>query len=1084
MAQFFKLVNSQSKTIAFVSQVFIKNNAIKFMKGYCYNSAFSNFSAKKNKEESSDSLTRVTIGDAESNILNRSAFFNPGKRDKIVKQRLNNSDIYSFMYYSSDFLMRTEEDNNNCAPFLLRVPLKDVIEKIIEALRNDGKINEDLSDNGLSEIFRNGRCWGKIRNVLNQHFSNNDQLFNIIRKSVKFPILKEWMPYCMDEIFLTPLDSYYADLNDPDNIYIVSGSIIPNRIKNRISRGLAEGSISINGSNAVSDAFTDVGTLTEYLEKFSDKLIKKTADNFTPLFNPKTEKFTRNAEDYFSFCNQIGKINLFNAQKNVINAVSKALNKDNATLIVGEMGVGKTALSIASAYINCKKKNPNNIIMCPGHLVEKWKREVERMYPGAKAVIIDSFSVLMSIEKEIKNKARQYPLFIIISKDTAKINYVERPAVIYDKKRQRFLCPHCGETIIPSDITCSDYKIFAPNASPSIHNMHMIPLKKPVVRITKKMYSIFANKTSYNSKCTSRRDFVRLDKNNCASKFAKTNTFVKSHSTYCSCGESLWTATNNKETAKWKKYGDAGYIHDDMIEDIKTEYEHTVVNGNKPIPFLKKAYNAIMKAEEYGLNTVAPRRYSIARYIKKKYKSLIDYFIADEVHLYSSSTSAQANAFGDFTSTAKKTIALTGTLLNGYANGIYYILFRMFPKDFTESGYGYGDVNKFAKEYGVEKITTVTNINNYHTKKSTKICPGVSPELFTKFLLDKAIFVSLSDMSTGLPKYKETIIPVKMSEPVRMAYSEILTNVRNYISTCNDSAKKAAVSFGAAQKLSLYPDQPFEMSSILDPDDYSKNLIEFKDVIKKEDRKNYYSEKDLKVLELVQEKIAKGENVLIYLSFVNKTNCMERLESMFKMAKIKACSLTSSVSSKNREEWIDKKVRAGYKVLICNPSLVETGLDLLSFTNIIFYQVGYNLFTMRQASRRSLRLNQPNNVNVYFMYYENTAQEIVLSLMANKLQASMAIEGKFSEEGLSAMSNNDSILTRLANSLVEDIEYKIEEGAFSSGLEAEEDDGTRFKMVYILDKTKNTKYSYFIHSSQKKNSKVIPFDKIRNVLMG
>ena len=137
--------------------------------------------------------------------------------------------------------------------------------------------------------------------------------------------------------------------------------------------------------------------------------------------------------------------------------------------------------------------------------------------------------------------------------------------------------------------------------------------------------------------------------------------------------------------------------------------------------------------------------------------------------------------------------------------------------------------------------------------------------------------------------------------------------------------------------------------------------------------------------------------------------------------------------------------------MICNPTLVETGLDLLAFTNIIFYQIGFNLFTMRQAARRSYRLNQPNPVNVYFLYYENTTQETVISLMANKLRAAMAIEGKFTEEGLNSMSNNDSILTQIADSLIKDIKHKVNTEDFADGIcRPEDDDGSRFKLVEMI----------------------------------
>ena len=147
---------------------------------------------------------------------------------------------------------------------------------------------------------------------------------------------------------------------------------------------------------------------------------------------------------------------------------------------------------------------------------------------------------------------------------------------------------------------------------------------------------------------------------------------------------------------------------------------------------------------------------------------------------------------------------------------------------------------------------------------------------------------------------------------------------------------------------------------------------------------------------------------------------------------ITAFEMKSNVAPDKREEWVEKHLEKGMEVMICNPSLVETGLDLLEFTSIIFYQMGYNLFTMRQASRRSWRLSQSNDVKVYFMYYQNSIQEQALSLMATKLQAAMAIEGKFSEEGLRAMSNNEDLLTQIANNVVEGIKDTVNEDIFKA----------------------------------------------------
>jgi hypothetical protein len=131
-------------------------------------------------------------------------------------------------------------------------------------------------------------------------------------------------------------------------------------------------------------------------------------------------------------------------------------------------------------------------------------------------------------------------------------------------------------------------------------------------------------------------------------------------------------------------------------------------------------------------------------------------------------------------------------------------------------------------------------------------------------------------------------------------------------------------------------------------------------------------------------------------------------------------------------EYITKEVNKGAQVMITNPSLVETGLDLLDFTTIIFYQIGYNLSTMRQASRRSWRLSQTKDIQVYFFYYMGTIQEQALSLMATKLQAAQTIEGNFSEEGLKAMSNNEDVLTQIANNVVDGIKQVVDLEAFKS----------------------------------------------------
>ena len=173
--------------------------------------------------------------------------------------------------------------------------------------------------------------------------------------------------------------------------------------------------------------------------------------------------------------------------------------------------------------------------------------------------------------------------------------------------------------------------------------------------------------------------------------------------------------------------------------------------------------------------------------------------------------------------------------------------------------------------------------------------------------------------------------------------------------------------------------------------------------------------------------------------------------------------MTSSVKSSTREEWIDKKLKEGYDVILCNPSLVETGLDLLAFTTIVFYQMGYNLFTMRQASRRSWRLSQEKDVQVYFLYYKETIQETILSLMASKLQASMAIEGKFTEEGLNAMSNNDDILNQIAMSVTDGIKDTVDVTTFTKVTSESQARVAREQQQKLINIPRDFKYEIVQH---------------------
>lgn len=107
---------------------------------------------------------------------------------------------------------------------------------------------------------------------------------------------------------------------------------------------------------------------------------------------------------------------------------------------------------------------------------------------------------------------------------------------------------------------------------------------------------------------------------------------------------------------------------------------------------------------------------------------------------------------------------------------------------------------------------------------------------------------------------------------------------------------------------------------------------------------------------------------------------------------------------------------------------MPTLLDLNDFTTLIFFNLSFNLYVLRQASLRSWRINQTApKIEVYLFYFTDTMQQRALKLMASKLAAATMIEGQLSEEGLAALSQNTDMTTQLARELASGIKESVED---------------------------------------------------------
>ena len=127
---------------------------------------------------------------------------------------------------------------------------------------------------------------------------------------------------------------------------------------------------------------------------------------------------------------------------------------------------------------------------------------------------------------------------------------------------------------------------------------------------------------------------------------------------------------------------------------------------------------------------------------------------------YKAANSAQAEAMGVLVGKVQKAILLTGTLMGGYADDIFYLLWRLLPQRMMEDGYLYNGrgslgsaAQAFMKDHGVLKeIIRESDGSDYRTARGRKRSvqstkgPGFGPKAVARYILPFTAFLKLKDL--------------------------------------------------------------------------------------------------------------------------------------------------------------------------------------------------------------------------------------------------------------------------------------------------------------------------------------------------
>jgi len=368
------------------------------------------------------------------------------------------------------------------------------------------------------------------------------------------------------------------------------------------------------------------------------------------------------------------------------------------------------------------------------------------------------------------------------------------------------------------------------------------------------------------------------------------------------------------------------------------------------------------KARMWMADRTKVRRYAKAEFMKRFFpKNFFDLLILDEVHELKGGDTAQGQAMSCLITCSDKVLALTGTLMGGYSTNLYYLLWRMFPRQMKSERFEFGRSLQFAERYGVVQRTYDTkdiqqslnqaSIGRKLGKGRVKESPGISPLLLPDLLLEHSAFVRLADVSDALPEYEEIIVPVTLEYEQKEAYKNL--ELQLVEATCQTLARGDMRLLGKMlQSLLAYPDGcrreevvTLEIAGTEETVGYAPALAI--DLLPKEE----------KLLEIITAEHKQGRKVAVFLEHTGTRDLLGTLEEKLQKNSMKPLILRSTdVTPEHREDYLKEQFATGqYDCLVCNPNLLKTGLDLLEFPTIIFFQCGYSVFTLRQASRRSCR---------------------------------------------------------------------------------------------------------------------------------
>jgi len=744
---------------------------------------------------------------------------------------------------------------------------------------------------------------------------------------------------------------------------------------------------------------------------------------------------------------------LFPVQRHFAIGATRVMRKHGTAILNCEMGFGKTSVSISS--LELLDKWPA-VIMVPGHMVWKWKRDVERSSNPAAPIVarVITRPVLAEPGRWTTTKSA-------IEAKGGKVTNILRwqvdPVTTNDPGGRLRVEVECAPDKASSLAALFGHYSFKDQGK----------VFKPAIQLTQ---------TGLSAEYVDRDEYTLFDFVNdykAGHLGHKAAAIIAFDPAKYDAGAEEQPAVEyhmrrefNEATNEWEhqRLGCCpscghGYHPASVPHFCSHEITDKVLVDGEVQERTRECGTALFQMSRW-------RRVGLARLVQHKFRNFFKVYVADETHKAQNGKTDIGVADQRLLSATRYSLALTGTLFGGTASSLFYLLYRRVPE--IRRLYAFSDVTRWVDHYGLWErqwdqskpsegdYGASTNIRRWNLRQ--RELPGIAPAVI-RYLLPITLFGNITDLGYALPPVNEVVETLDMPDHLAKQYKyvehDVLKDVLHALEEYGDigglSAWFSACRFRPA---SAFRDERIDYYS----DKGTEIHVELPAVTS---TSHPWLPKETRLAEIVRENMAQGRKTLVFVEQSGTRDIRDRLESALETLvteeghvvtnKPRVSILSAGdMSPAKREAWI--KINAPeMDVLIVNPKLVETGLDLVQFSSLVFYETTVSLYVLWQAMRRVWRLGQDKEVNVTFLAYANTVEEEILRRMGQKKKAAQLLYGK-EAAGVLVETDSDDVQREMIQAA---IEGRVSPRADSAGDLAQSlfSDGTEKRVLISTEPT-------------------------------